>query len=325
MSWDLYRTKLYATGETPSERRVNQAKDDFIREAVKNPAYHKALRNGVEQEFLITRSEVPEKYKIVAFPGEDLAVGDEIEVFGEHWIVYQIRVEDTLQKNGIIWLCNHKFRWQNFALDIVEKWGVLDSGVYSTTIRGEAEIKYKDKQFKIILPLDNDTKELYVDKRLAVDKVFDSFGNEILNVYQITGYDAVADSFGKDGHLLTLNVRSDEFNRDLDNVEELICNYKDRSKIQNGVNCEISGSDFIRIGTNRKYSVIFTNDEGNSVESSNILWTISPDSFGVYLEPDEQYVRIIVPDDESLMGNILNLSASSDIGSGAINIKIIGL
>lgn len=315
-------------GETPKQRQVTQAKDDFYREAVKNPAYHKALRNGVEQEFLITRSETPEKYKIVAFPDEELNVGDEIEVFGEHWIVYQVRVEDTLQKNGIIWLCNHKFRWQNFSSDIIERWGVLDSGVYSTTIKGEAEIRYKDKQFKIIFPLDDDTKKLYIDKRLAVDKVYDKFGSEILNVYQITGYDSVGESFGDGGHLLVLNIRSDEFNRDTDNIEEFICDYiaPEEDVIIDGVlDCDIVGKNEIRVGAKRVYKAVFQNDDTNSITA---VWDVVAPSSNITYEVNNNQLTLKTPDDESLIGKdvIIKLCDENGLYSPEEkSVRIIGL
>ena len=329
LDWELYRNKLYALGETQNQRQITQAKDDFCREAVKNPAYHKALRNGMEQEFLITRSEVPEKYKIVAFPDEELNVGDEIEVFGEHWIVYQVRVEDTLQKNGIIWLCNHKFRWQNFSSDIIEKWGVLDSGVYSTTIKGEAEVRYKDKQFKIIFPLDEDTKKLYIDKRLAVDIVYDKFGNEILNVYQITGYDSVGESFGADGHLLILNIRSDEFNRETDNIEELICDYipnENKEEAPEGIlSCDIKGRSEIRAGSKRTYTSYFEAEDTSSVIAK---WDVSVPDNSITYETNEFSLTLFVPDKEELIGKSVIIRLTDENGlysTDEIAVNIIGL
>ena len=115
--WELYETKLNAYGETTRERQLEQAREDFYREAVKNPAYHKALRNGVEQDFLIQRTDKTERFKITAFPGDDLNIGDYVEVWGETFLVYQTRVQNTLNKTGILWLCNHKFRWIKFYVD----------------------------------------------------------------------------------------------------------------------------------------------------------------------------------------------------------------
>ena len=329
MDWELYKSKLYALGDTPHQRQITQAKDDFYREAIKNPAYHKALRNGVEQDFLITRSETPEKYKIVAFPDDELNVGDEIEVFGEHWIVYQVRVENTLQKNGIIWLCNHKFRWQNFSPTIIEKWGVLDSGVYSTTIKGEAEVRYKDKQFKIILPLDDETKKLYIDKRLAVDKVYDRFENEILNVYKITGYDSVGESFGAGGHLLILNIRSDEFNRETDNINELLCDYisgDNNNEIPDGLlSCYIEGKNKIRVGSKRIYTAYFETENIGSVVAK---WdVIVPDNSITYLTNDST-LTILIPDKEELIGKSIKIRLTDKDGAYStdeITVDIVGL
>lgn len=305
--WELYETKLNAYGETTRERQLEQAREDFYREAVKNPAYHKALRNGVEQDFLIQRTDKTERFKITAFPGDDLNIGDYVEVWGETFLVYQTRVQNTLNKTGILWLCNHKFRWQSFTSEIIERWGILDSGVYSTTIRGEDDVKYKNKQFKMIVPLDEDTEKLYVDKRIAVDKMYDKRGNKILNVYQITGYDATGENFGEGSHILYLNLRSDEYNDDTDNYDEVICDYIMPGDVpepgEDELLCEIKGASSIRIGTTRKYSAVFYDADGEEITGVTPVWSNDELPVGVTVSEaaDGRYV-IAIDDNTSLIG-----------------------
>ena len=309
--WELYETKLNAYGETTRERQLEQAREDFYREAVKNPAYHKALRNGVEEEFLITRTDKTERFKIVAFPGNDLNIGDYIELWGETFLVYQTRVQDTLNKTGILWLCNHLFRWQSFSSEIIERWGILDSGVYSTTIRGEDDVKYKNKQFKMILPLDEETQKLYIDKRIAVDRMYDKRGNSILNVYQITGYDATGENFGVGSHILYLNLRSDEYNDDTDNLEEVICDYISPDDSvepdEEELTCSINGSSYIRLGTSRKYSPVFYDAEGNVLNNIIPTWSYGGVPAGATVEENDDKLVITVPDDASVIGSSIKL------------------
>lgn len=332
MTWDLYETKLYAYGETKRERQLEQAREDFYREAVGNPAYHKALRNGVEEDFLIQRTDKTERFKITAFPGNDLNIGDYIEVFDQTFLVYQTRVQDTLNKTGILWLCNHKFRWQNFTSDIIERWGILDSGVYSTTIRGEDDVKYKNKQFKMLVPLDEDTKKLFVDKRIAVDVMFDRNGREILNVYQITGYDATSENFGEGAHILYLNLRSDEYNDNTDSIENMICDYiKPNEDEEIGVGelpCSISGSSYIRLGTRRKYTPTFFDEKENIVEDIVPVWELEENIEGVSIYEEDGKAVIEIADKEYLIGNKITLTLSDDSGiykPYQITIDIIGL
>ena len=314
--WELYQTKLNAYGETTRERQLEQAREDFYREAVKNPAYHKALRNGVEQDFLIQRTDKTERFKITAFPGEDINIGDYIEVWGETFLVYQTRVQTTLNKTGILWLCNHKFRWQSFSPEIIERWGILDSGVYSTTIRGEDDVKYKNKQFKMIVPLDEETEKLYVDKRIAVDKMYDKRGNKILNVYQITGYDATGENFGEGSHILYLNLRSDEYNDDADNYDEVICDYiaqeDSEEPGESELTCSIKGASVIRIGTNRKYTPVFYDSEGVEVTGVTPVWSGEDLPAGVTTSEQGDRLVVSIADDVSLIGSNIKICLTAD-------------
>ncbi len=314
--WELYETKLNAYGETTRERQLEQAREDFYRESVKNPAYHKALRNGVEQDFLIQRTDKTERFKITAFPGEDLNIGDYIEVWGETFLVYQTRVQTTLNKTGILWLCNHKFRWQSFTPEIIERWGILDSGVYSTTIRGEDDVKYKNKQFKMIVPLDEETMKLYVDKRIAVDKMYDKRGNKILNVYQITGYDATGENFGEGSHILYLNLRSDEYDDDKDNYDEVLCDYiapgESTEPQETELTCSIKGASVIRIGTERKYTPVFLNSEGEEISDIFPVWSCDELPVGITAEVKNGRYVVSVADDVDLIGSSIKIYLTAD-------------
>lgn len=329
--WKLYETRLNAYGETPIEREIEKAKEDFRREALKNPSYQKVIMNGEEEELLVTRTEVPEKFKITAFPDKDIVPGDYVELWDEIFIITQTRVQNTLNKTGYMMLCNNLFRWQDFDGSIIEKWGVLDSGVYSTTIRGEKDLKYLNKQYKIIFPLDEDTEKLFIDKRLAVDTMYDRFGKQILNVYQITGFDSTSESFGKGGHILYLNIRSDEYNSNTDNIELRICDYKtiseDTENPENLLNCEIVGSDYIRIGTSRKYKSGFFDVEGNEVSEIVPSWEYINETEGITATTcDDGRFEVVVNDDRSLVGNSVEIGLSAD-GYISTNktISIIGL
>lgn len=330
MLWELYEDKLNAYGKTQKDRQLEQAKEDFLRDAINNPSHFKVKRNGVEEDFLITRSDKTERFKITAFPGNDLNIGDYIEVWGETFLVYETRVQDTLNRTGVIWLCNHLFRWQNFTSDIIERWGILDSGVYSTTIRGETDVRYTNKQFKLLLPLDEDTKKLYIDKRLATDVMYNKNGKEILNVYQITGYDGTSENFGEGSHILYLNLRSDEFNDDIDNLSEKICNYispTDGSTTEK-LNCSIDGSATIRLGTKRKYSAVFYDTDGNIVEDIIPVWTTSELPEGITLSEKDSKAVFTVVDNVSLLGTIVKLKLTDGEGKyepAETEIEIIGL
>lgn len=325
--FSTYRKYLSLWGDTERDRSINQTIDDFERLVVDNPSYQPdCTRNGNPQRFLITRSETLYRCDIVAFPGEELYPGDVIECFGENWICYQTSIGNPIQVTGTIWLCNHLFRWQNNTSDIIERWGVLDSGVYSTTKTSGYEVNTPDVQYKIYLPLDDDTKKLYVDKRIATNIRYDSNMKKILEVYKLTRVDPTSQAYGKGAHLLLLNARSDDYIAGTDNLEERICNYiKDDVPPEIGdlKDSTIIGRQTIIIGTSRKYTSSM--DAG-----AKPVWSISPDNDDIILttnESDKNSVTISVSDSEKLIGiNImLNVHDENNIYNDAeMNVEVIG-
>ncbi|MBQ0099488.1 MAG: hypothetical protein KBS91_02945, partial [Firmicutes bacterium] len=163
---------------------IDSEQDVLIREAKDNLALGmqgsignaKIKRNGHYQNFVVSKTQVNYKYQISAFPDEELHIGDVIDYNDEKWIVTETRIGSPLQTVGIMWLCNIELAFQNGTKDIIKRPAVLDAGVYSTTKNGNDEIQYVDKQFKLYLPYDEDTKKLFVDKRIAVDKRYDQHG-----------------------------------------------------------------------------------------------------------------------------------------------------
>lgn len=286
-----YKAFIGADGATGRARTLVRASRDYTSMIIDNPSYEAtATRNGVVQPLQFTRSEVKYKANVVAMPGDELEVGDMLTAFDEHWIVVQVYGIDTLQRSGLAWQCNHLFKFQNFDATVYERWGVLDSGVYSTTKKGDEATQWLDVQFKAYLPYDVQTNKLYVDKRIAVDTIYDKNGNEILDVHQITRVDAESGSYGVNGRILILYLRSDSFNADTDNVSLGLCDYivagsplptPDDSLLT----CSISGSDTIKpTGVVRQYTAAFYDSSGVVVTGITPVWSVSvPAQYTAYV------------------------------------------
>lgn len=312
--YQSYLNYLGAYGKTSRERSLNRTAEDFARLVVDNPNYMEdCKRNGNPQRFMISRSDVLYRANITAFPGEELHPGDTIEAFGEHWICYQTRVANSLQVSGIIWLCNHLFRWQNNSPEIIERWGVLDSGVYSTTKTAGYEVNTPDVQYKIYLPLDDDTKKLYVDKRIATNIRYDANGKEILEVYKLTRVDPTSQAYGKGAHLMLLNARSDDYVAEHDNLEERICGYIPPEPsvappiADELIDSSISGRSSVRVGASRLYTT-------NIPSNANPVWEFSPMLSGVSLNIEDGGVRLSVDDIDALVGEIITLRVFDSYG-----------
>lgn len=322
MDWGLYSRQATIYGETDHERALNMAKEDFERDAVLSPSYcPNATRNGKPQRFIIDRTESTYKNKVIAFPGEDLCVGDIVSFRGARLIIQECRTLNELQKVGTGWLCNLELKFQNGSSDIISRWCVLDSGVYSTTMAGDGSLQETDKQFKIYLPYDEDTKKLYVDKRIAVDVRYDHLGHQILEVYKITGMNRVARSYGAGGHLLILEVRSDEYSASRDNLDLMVCDYIATTGDTQAESLMIQGRDTVPLNSHRKYTV--RTKDGGSVQGSSD-WSYSPIIDGVSLYVDEDSAVLEVGDATDAVGTIIDLTFScGESGSVTKRIEVV--
>jgi hypothetical protein len=251
----------------------------------------KARRNGVEQGFVVTISESRYKYKISALPGEDLFCGDVIECFGEHWIVVETRVASPLYTSGLMWLCNFALRFQNGSSTIHERHAVLDSGVYSTSLQGTEHIQSTDKQFKAYIPLDRATERLFIDKRVAVNRAYNADAEEILTCFKVVGVDTISRAYGSGGHLLTLNLRSSEFDPQKDSISAMICDYigeyEDGSCLQECNERFVDGAAFVRAGSGSQYKAVRVHPGGETEPLDiPVVWKIDPEISGVCISTE---------------------------------------
>lgn len=323
---DYFRAIQSTLGiETKKDATINDARIRLSRDYEDSIAYKpNALKNGVKTPLLATENEVRYKANIVMFPGDDLCVGDILNFDGENWIVMETAITNPIEITGLAWMCNHKFRFQNFTPKIIERWGVLDSGVYSTTLTGDRSLQTPDKQFKIYLQYDEETKKIYEDKRLAVDTKYDQYGNEILEVYKVTGRNKVARSYGKGGKLLILEVRSDVYS-DADNIQELICDYisgdSSESVEPSEFMCSIKGRSSIRYGTNSTYTAEFIPNN----EKVEARWNITNLTDGINYITEGNSLTISVPKSDFYINRKFTIELSDSEGrymSTKLNVEV---
>lgn len=298
---------------------------------------HDALRNGEVQPIVAKTTKSPNRYDIIAMPGDPLSVGDILEFYGEHWIVVDIRSVDVVSLIGVAMQCNHLFRWQNWSPEIIERWGVLDSGVYSTTLSEAEKMTLTHKQYKIYLPFDEDTAKLYLDKRIITEVAYDKNGERIPVVYKITGRDSISESYGKGGHLLVLNAESSsDYNKLADNLDLMIAEYISPTEEPTPptppdpvdpdnppvpptqlLPCSISGRETLKAGLGaRKYTVTFY-EEGGETEDSSVtaFWTVVlPAGYESCIHYTINDNTLSLSADEDAVGEMVILQASDADG-----------
>lgn len=307
---DLYREYMFANGTSHRERTITSHKKDLAINARKSPDFQPdAKRNGVQQGFLITRGGEDHSYNIICLPGEQLYAGDLIDVFGEKWIITEARADDTTHKTGKMHQCNHLFRFQNFSSDIIEEWGYIDQSGYSSTVTGTSQIQRSEEQVAIYMPYNENTKKIFVDKRLASHVAYEQTGREILSTYKITSASPVSQSFNQGDHLLLLKAVRDVYNEQTDNLELQICDYIPLQDIdppeEHLLRCSIEGDGTIKLGRTKIYRGYFYSADDTAVDESIVgKWTYPQEASkkGVLFEESGNTLKIYVPFNEELIG-----------------------
>ena len=288
-------------------------------EYAKNMAYaleyeHDAKINGQTKRIIARKTKGSQRYEIQSYPGETFYAGDIVECYGSSWIIIEVSANKDIYTTGIMLRCNHKFRWQNGTSEIHERWGVLDTGVYSTTVKETETQTELNKQYRIYLPLDDETRKLYIGKRIATGIMKDSSLRDVLTVYRTTEFDDSSENYGEDA-LLVLKCVSDQYNPLVDNFKERICDYIQPSPTPPPVetfNAKIvySGDATIRIaGGGKTFGVEYTNLLGQEVVDVTTTWILDDDApIGVSLiNITDQSCKVVI-DDTVPDGLILTLT-----------------
>lgn len=322
-NWELYDYYLANRGMANKHQSIRSAVSSFKELTSSNPGYQTdAKRNGEIQPMLITRDK--NTCKVTINPNDELFIGDLVEAYNEHWLVVDMYTDEYGLSTGSMWLCNHIFKFQNHSSKIIECYGVIDDGSYSSLAL--KQLTTADADYNFYLPLNEDTDKIYIDKRFAIAKMYNTDGNEIMQVMKITWVDKINNNYGVGSHLLKMRATADVYTKDIDNLEFMVCNYiePDETKEQpdvdpgedippvNDVIMEIGGRDTVRIGTTRTYEISVSDNEGNQLEGVDIIWNAKYNPICTVIF-DGKKCSVSIPLDYNLVGEQIILSAEDTI------------
>ena len=338
----LYRYWLNRNREQKKAEDAARIKASIEQDLMDTAAYQAdAKRNGVTQPMVITRM-ATNICKVTLMPDGIMYIGDLVSVFGEDWLCMELHTDEYGVTYAEIWMCNHTFVYQDFAGKIIRKSAIIDDGSYSKG--SDKPIPVTDGTHRCYVSLDDESRVLYVDKRLAIDTVLDKNGSTILNVGKIKWLDTKIRNYGSGSHLLTFSMADDVFNKEADNIELMICNYFDAPQPQQepeqdipeehqqeetqevqqqeeqsgddqiGGYLVIEGKDSIRIGTSRTYRVTARMSDDSQAElPENVEFRVLCDGKISVLQNGNE-CRITVPLDDSLIGGSIEVSCLDSSG-----------
>ena len=317
VNWPLYE-KLLGNGLAANRREVaiDESVNAFVSGMVDDPAYQENATVDGETTPIIASRKSTIMCAIKAPPSTDIHIGDMVECFNEHWIVVELYVDKVGIINGEMWLCNNILRFQNRSIAVISRHCVVDDGTYSKK-SSDPDAFVMANTYKIYITIDDATKKLFVDKRLAFGQIYSADGEEILEVYKIIGMDVKSKNFGEGSHLMALTVQRDVYDPQVDSLSENICNIfadnGDTAHPEVAGSCVIVGRDVARLGTSRKYTATFTDASGVVVTTVTPVWSVNaPD--GITYNASGTECTIKVPLEEKYVGEMITIIVSDAEG-----------
>lgn len=315
VNWLLYE-KFLGNGVATNRREVaiNESVNAFVSGMVDDPAYQENATVDGEITPIIASRKSTVVCAIKAPPSADIHIGDMVECFGEHWIIVELYADKVGIINGEMWLCNNVLRFQNRSIAVISRHCVVDDGTYSKK-SSDPDAFVMANTYKIYVTIDDATKMLFVDKRLAFGQIYSPDGDAILEVYKIIGMDVKSKNFGCGSHLMVLTVQRDVYDPQTDSLSENICDiFAGNGDIANpntAGSCVITGRDSAMLGTSRKYVAAFTDASGAVVTAVTPVWSvIAPDGIAYAASGAECVVKI--PLDERYVGETITISVSDE-------------
>ena len=327
VDWGLYE-RMLGSDCSPIDARVDAiigSVDSFIDGIVDDPAYQAdALVEGEPTPIAASRT-ASHQCSIAAAPSTDIHIGDMVECLGGRWIIVELYVDKIGLLRGTMWLCNDTVRFQNHSPAVHVRYCVMDNGAYSKRST-DPDAFVMTNTYQMYLSKDSETEKMFVDKRLSFGCIYDSTGNQILEVYKIIGIDSKSKNHGEGSHILVVTLQRDVYNPDADSLDSNLCDIcqvtGDVSKPALSGSCIINGKDTIRIGTRRKYTAVFTDSAGDVITDISPVWNVHCDDGDINISEDgikmtvnsDFTCSIEIPLDSKFVGStiLLTVWASDD-------------
>lgn len=181
--FDKYRSWLEINRDAEHEQEKDSARKTLLETFKNSVAYQAgALRNGVSQPIIATRSNT-RKCRLTVMPEDTMSIGDLIYVFNEYWICMELYADEYELIHGELWLCNQLFGYQDLNGRVIKKHAIIDDGSYAKG--SDKAIPVTNNTFNCYVSMDEDSKTLCVDKRLAIYRdVIEIVGEDIDDIFE---------------------------------------------------------------------------------------------------------------------------------------------
>lgn len=231
-----------------------------------------------------------------------------------YWLITGYPGNNKIYEKATMYICQYKIKWQKSDGTIVEKWANFTSASkYDVGVFENKTITVASNNFTILIPEDDDGITLD-EKRIFIDRNIHS----TKKVFKITRSDDVLYLFGEEhGGILSFIADRTEFNEETDRPDLGICDYieiPDNNDDGGEIvlpEISISGSDKLKLGFEKTYSVKTKND----IQIENFTWNIISD-FKIKKKEIENKIILRVSDDKCIGHSfLLQVKIENDVVS----------
>lgn len=289
-------------------------KDDAFQEALQTDVattvtlYNSDLSESKEIRCIVQGNTADTQLKslerIVLVPIGTLKAGMYILFEDRYWLITGYPGNNKIYEKATMILCQYKLRWQDDTGKIIERWANFTSASkYDTGHSGNQTIMLTSNNFTIWIPEDDDSATLDT-RRVFIDR------DEVhpTKVFEITRSDDVLYLFGEaHGGILSFIADKDELNLEVDRPDLGLCDYKEPTPLPpepdetTDLLAAIIGSNKLKCGFDRDYTVEFKNSNGDIQQNVEFVWNVVSD-FNIKQTAKDNFITLFV-DDESCIGN----------------------
>lgn len=288
-----------------------------------------ALRNDVQQDLIITPTKEQNKFTVFARPGDELKIGDILYWNKLHWLMTDIAFDDEIYTTGTMVRCNRQIAWMNERGQIIKRW-CLTTKPYTANVETGQVVSVLKGKYDVKLPYDQDTLDVPIGKRFMLDIV----GGKPM-CYKLDFADVNTNKYSDvDGGFIEWNLTSDQFNKDTDNVANMICDFTSASSDPPDVRnrCRINGKSTVKAGCTNTYTPVFYDAEYNPVTVTPI-WDISisdaaDDKHILHSVDGQGRLKLSVDFVESVIGHTVTITLLDKDGKyepSSLDIKVVSI
>lgn len=210
-----------------------------------------ALRNDVQQDFIITPTQEQNKFTVFARPGEELRIGDILYWNGLHWLMTDIAFDDDIYTTGSMVRCNRQISWMNDNGQVVKRW-CLTTKPYTSNVDVGDVVMVLNGKYNVKLSYDEETIAVPIGKRFMLDIV----GGKPM-CYKLDFADVNSNKYTDiDGGFIEWNLTSDEYNHNTDSISQMLCDCIGRADISDTPPAIVGGLT-LKAGYSNIYSSLF--------------------------------------------------------------------